>query len=43
MHSDSTYLRSPKRKYPAGNKTQPRPPGASSVRICGLLVALHAV
>ena len=42
MHSDSTYLRSPKRKPSAGNNTEPRPPSASSVRICGLLVARHA-
>jgi hypothetical protein len=27
---------------PAGKKPEPRPPSASSVRICGLLVALHA-
>jgi hypothetical protein len=43
MHSDSKYLRSPKRKPSAGNKPEPQPPSASSVRICGLLVALHAV
>ena len=42
MHSDSTYLSSPKRKLPAANKPEPRPPSASSVRICRLLVALHA-
>jgi hypothetical protein len=42
MHSDSTYLSSPKRKLPAGDNPEPRRPSASSVRICGLLVAVHA-
>src|SRR6185312_9803269 len=40
MHSDSTYLSSPKRKLPAGDNPEPRPPSASTVRICGLLVTL---
>jgi hypothetical protein len=42
MHSDSTYLSSPKRKLPAGDNPEPRRHSASGVRICGLLVALHA-
>jgi hypothetical protein len=42
MHSDSTYLRSPERKNPAGNDPEPRPPSASGVRICGLRVASRA-
>jgi len=42
MHSDRTYLSSQKRRLPAGNKPEPRSRRGSSVRICGLVVALHA-